>query len=186
MKKTALFFLLSIPLSLFAQDMDLYHINQDDKLKMQSIPEGMTYDEFHLLSTNLRMKDMLYAMIVPGYVHYQANEKRTAAWMFGLRISGFTGLGYISLTYKSILERSVLNLTEPELSLQQEKLNSVITTTSLVLVFGTYFYDWIHGQYKLSHNQDMIRYKFGLKMKIENLQSFQPQQVPSLSLSIRF
>ncbi len=186
MKKIVFLLFLSIPLSIFAQDLDLYHINQDDKLKMQPIPEGMTYDEFHLLSTNLRMKDMLYAMIVPGYVHYQADEKRTAAWMFGMRMSGFAGLGYISLTYKSIFERSVLNLTEPELSVQQEKLNTVITTTSLVLIFGTYFYDWIHGQYKLTHKQDMIRYKFGLKMKMENLQSFQPQQIPSLSLSIRF
>ncbi|HKK10446.1 MAG TPA: hypothetical protein VJ939_06385, partial [Bacteroidales bacterium] len=54
----------------FAQDFDVYKRSKNDNFRLPEINRDMTFEEFQLLSRNLRMKDMLYAMVVPGYTHF--------------------------------------------------------------------------------------------------------------------
>lgn len=190
MRKFILIGLMSFQFLSFGQDIDLYNIKQDDKLKIPNIPYGMTADEFQLLSRNLRMKDMLYAMMVPGYVHFHAKENKTGYWLLGLRVSGFAGIAGIRMD-SGIRMREFFRFNfefDPDIEVTRVKIYTAVATVSLIFIFGTYFYDWIHGQYKLSKKQDNIRYRYGLKLKIENLQSSVHTQsnVTSLSLSLSF
>ncbi len=125
MKKFLLLSLISFQFLSYGQDLDIYNIKQDDKLKIPNLPYGMTADEFQLLSRSFRMKDMLYAMVVPGYAHFHAKEMKTGYWLLGTRVSGFMGLAWIGLVVFEcvnfyglilnlipILKRDVLKLME--------------------------------------------------------------------------
>ena len=190
MRKFLLLSLLSVQLMSFGQDLDIYNIKQDDKLKIPNIPYGMTVYEFQLLSRNLRMKDMLYAMVVPGYVHFHAKEKKTGYWLVGTRVSGFMGLAWIGLD-SGVRMREFFSFNfefDPNVKKTRAITYSIVGTVSMIFIFGSYFYDWIHGQYKLSKKQDNIRYRYGLKLKIESLQSSVQthSNVTSLSISLSF
>ena len=190
MKNFLLLSLICFQFLSYGQDLDIYNIKQDDKLKIPSIPYGMTVDEFQLLSRNLRMKDMLYAMVVPGYVHFHAKEIKTGYWLLGTRVSGFMGLTWIGLdSHVRMREFMSFNFEfDPTIGANRIKVYGYVATVSMIFIFGTYFYDWIHGQYKLAKKQDNIRYRYGLKLKIENLQSSVQTQsnVTSLSLTLNF
>ncbi len=190
MKKFLLLSLISFQFLSYGQDLDIYNIKQDDKLKIPNLPYGMTADEFQLLSRSFRMKDMLYAMVVPGYAHFHAKEMKTGYWLLGTRVSGFMGLAWIGLD-SGVRVREFLRFNfefDPDIEERRIKAYGVVGTVSIIFIFGTYFYDWIHGQYKLAKKQDNIRYRYGLKLKIENLQSSVQTQsnVTSLSLTLSF
>jgi len=163
--------------SLFAQDIDLYPHTQDDKVKMPYVHESMKLKEFQILSREARMMDMAYAVIVPGYMHFKAQEKTKAYILLGLRTAAYVGLGAVYISSKvrgDTFWGSVTGSNTPE-----EQINLAgqwaFTTSDLVegvsffLIISTYVYDWIHGKFELERKQELIRYKYAVKLKLEHL-----------------
>ena len=173
-----------------SQDLDVYKIEQDALFRTPNLNTQMTIDEFQLLSRTLRMKDMAYAMILPGYAHFKTKDYKTGYWVLGFRSAAYAGLGYVSLD-GSFSSTDLLTNFHPFFDdAEKEKLQKfqTISAISIAVIFGSYFYDWIHGQYILSKKQEYIRYKYGMKFKLESLQTFNtsPQLIPSINLTLSF
>ena len=170
-----------------AQDLDVYKVDKNSNFDIPNIPVGMTYQEFKTLSTNLRMQDMLVGMVLPGHVHFKIGEKKTGYYILGTRSLGYAIWGYMALK-----DESVLNIVF------FDKLNFVNKTgtgdkiaaySSVVLIVGSYLYDWIHGRYVLDEKQDSIRYKYAkkkTKVGVTAIQMGNNKIYPGLAVSYSF
>ena len=178
-------FLIGFIFQINAQDFDLYKKDKNDNYKMPIISQEMTADEFELLSNNMRMKDMLYATVVPGYVHFKAKENKIGYWLVGMRSAAYIGMGGLYLSGKhKLLSIETDNLSDEELSDVNTYLNSFYT--ALALAGATYFYDVIHGDWILNKKQEKIRYKYAIKAS-KHPTSFKSNNLyPSLALTIQF
>ncbi|MBN2638532.1 MAG: hypothetical protein JXR65_05535 [Bacteroidales bacterium] len=161
-KSTLLIFIIFFVNSLMAQDLDIYRHSKNSNFKMPHINKGMTYKEFQLLSRDLRMQDMLYAMVVPGYTHFVAQDKKTGYWVLGTRLVGYAGLSYVILKNDFTLTELIsgVNVTQDAAFKNQQ----IVAYTSLAIILGSYFYDWIHGKWVLKKKQEAIRYKYSIRM----------------------
>ncbi len=186
MRKTLLFlFAIGLIYQTNAQDIDLYKKDKNDNYKIPTIDQKMTYEEFELLSQNTRMKDMLYAGVVPGYVHFKANEKKTGYWLLGIRSASYIALAttYLSGKHK-LLSIDTNDLSDEELDDKKRYENSFYTALSIAT--ATYLYDVIHGDTVLHRKQEKIRYKYAIKAG-NHPTSFQGNKsYPSLAISIQF
>ncbi len=153
--------------SLFAQDIDIYQKRKNTNYKLPYLNPQMTLNEFQLLNRTLRLQDMLYAMIVPGYVHFKAKDPAVGWSLVGLRMAGFGGLGYIYLKNDYSLKELFSGKGEGLPDASEFKTQKKIAYYSIGVIFATYFFDWIHGKYRLDKKQEYIRYKYGLKLNIE-------------------
>jgi len=161
-------------LHLQAQDVEIYNRQTGDRYHFPSIPRQMTFEEFDLLGTDVRMQDIFAATIVPGYIHFRIYEKKTAWWLVGLRSAGYAGLAYLALNDKSIW----LLLFNPAQDRWDPQYGTDISVAYLSagLIAGTFFYDWIHGRYLLQKKQNRIRYKYA---PLLSMQPVRPAQNPS-------
>jgi hypothetical protein len=178
-----------------SQDIDIFNKHQNDNFKMPSVDKSMSFSEYQLLSRDLRMKHMLYAMIVPGYTHFYAHENELGYSMLATRLTGYAGLAYVlsnnrdSVDLKKLL---LLNFNKNDFSSEEQKKYSTITTISLSLIFGSYLFDWIHGQHRLQKKQEDIRFKFsprllsGVYFQDNRCELFQKQTVPGFEISLTF
>ena len=185
---------LFIGMNLMSQDIDIYRKGKDDNIKTPELPLGMGKQEFQLLSTNLRLKDMLYAMVVPGYVHFKAQEKPMGYAILGARTVGFIGLGavYYSAQINGENWYDIGGDPNPGDVITigngwQVKKSDVILVTSATLIISTYLFDWIRGENLLHRKQDKIRYKYGIKHELQKAYSYNPSSgiLPIASLSIK-
>jgi len=147
-----------------AQDIDIYKKNINSNFQLPEIPANMSYSEFKILSTNLRLQDMGMAMVFPGHIHFKIGEKKTAYYILGARSVGFAGVIYMSAKNQSVYKTLILNNAgiDREISTMDE----LISYTSVILIGGSYLFDWIHGKYKLREKQTKIRYKYA-KQKLK-------------------
>ncbi len=112
--KAILCLLFFLSLKTFAQDVDIYKHSKNENFNLPRIPAQMTYEEFKLLNTDLRMQDMLIGMILPGHVHFKIQEKKTGYYLVGGRSLGYAGLLYLSA--RSVcLENPVKKTSRPGL-----------------------------------------------------------------------
>jgi len=181
-----------ISLNSFSQDFSIYPRLPDDKVKLPYVHESMRLNEFQILSRTVRMMDMMYATIVPGYIHFKAKEMTTGYVLLGLRSASYISLSAVYLSSKSRGDKTIdiFNSNKPE---QQIVINDnwsvetsdIIVGTAIAVIISTYLYDWIHGKYMLEKKQEMIRYKYSVKLKIEeNKLSFNNTQPYSLGLAL--
>lgn len=179
-------FLISFLFQATAQDFDLYKKGKNDNYKMPNVDKNMTYEEFELLSQNIRMKDMLYASIVPGYVHFNINEKKTGYWLLGIRSASYITMGTLYFSGKYKLENTdYLNLTEEDNETRKRYENTFYT--ALTIATATYLFDIIHGDSVLHKKQEKIRYKYSIKASKNPIMSHQGNNLyPSLAVSIQF
>jgi len=181
-----LFILLVSAHLLKAQDADLYMKPPNSRFQMPQVPENMTLQEFQLLSRAVRVKDMAFAMVVPGYVHFRAQEPGWGYSLLGARVAGYTGYGIIAidpeLSFRDVLEWNI-SLNEEELS-QKTTAYQWVLGISTTLIVGSYLTDVIGGHVQLVNKQERIRYKYSMQM----LQTRQPENpfVPGFSMKIRF
>lgn len=182
----------ALPNILKSQDLDIFNKKLNDNFDMPKINPDMTFSEYQLLSRNLRMKDMLYAMVVPGYTHFYVHEKNLGYYMLATRMVGYGGLGYIWLKNKDNITFKNLLLTQfnrdifPE---EDRNKYTIITSISLTLIFGSYLFDWIHGQYRLGKKQEEIRFKYSPKLISEVYfppTSTNKKPIPTVGISITF
>ena len=187
LKKTAyLILFLLINIQCYAQDLDIYKHHKNSNFEMPVISKRMTYQEFKILSTDLRMQDMVIAAIFPGHVHFKIGEKKAGYYILGTRSLGYLGWAYLSLTDKSLTK--ILFLDQTNLSSNISTGQNIVAYGSLALIIGSYLYDWIHGQYILADKQDRIRYKYAPK-KIQvglNIIKSKPYNYPGLSIAYKF
>ena len=170
MKKLFILIFLSLLIqksNLFSQDIDLFNKQLNDKFIMPDIDKDMKFQEFQILSRDLRMKHMLYAMVVPGYVHFYTHENKLGYVMLGTRVLGYTGLTYILLNNNAVDFKSLIGLNfDQNVFPENERTKyTTITTASLMFIFGSYLFDWIHGQHMLQTKQEKIRFKYSLKLQ---------------------
>ncbi len=172
-----------------AQDIDFYHKYKNDNYLIPQIDSSMSFEEFHLLSENLRMIDMVNAAIVPGYVHFKSGEKKMGYTLLGLRLASYATMSAILFNDNIDVNGFELFLKDPngDQDLIKYKL---IYFSAFTLAASTYLFDWIKGSYLLKHKQEEIRYKFALKMSLESYSSFsysfKNQNIPTLGFRLQF
>ncbi len=180
--------------SAVAQDFDVYPRTKDDMMNFERMPSAMQLDEYRILQRNIRLQDGLNAILVPGYVHFKAGEKKAGYWLLGLRLAGYAGLSavYVSSKAKGEPLFHINPLDKPDESdlisiTGQWKVDKsdIISTLSITIILATYFYDWIHGKAKLESKQELIRYKYNLKMGLEK-EIKNGRVVPAVGVSVKF
>jgi hypothetical protein len=191
MRVFIVFIFLSLSFLSFSQDFDVYPKKQDDKVRMPQLNEMLTVDEFQLLSRNARMMDMFYAAAVPGLVHFKAKDKVTAWSLVGLRTASYAGLAYGYFKLNSEGFRIWENYQDSENIFIGEwtvKDYQILAVASIGLMVTTYLFDWIHGKYRLEKKQELIRYRYGIKLQIERnpLVRSDNRLTPSFSITYSF
>ncbi len=187
MKKNVFIILLLFSFGMSAQDLDIYNLKKNSNFNLPDIPKDMTYDEFEILSTNLRIQDMAIAIVLPGHVHFKINEKKQGYYILGARGLGYAGWAYLSTTESSLLGTIASDATgisngKPDTG------DQIVAYTSLTLIVGSYLYDWIHGKYMLDRKQNKIRYKYAMKKARLGVSSINldGKIYPSLSFNYKF
>ncbi len=178
--------LLSIGFHAFAQDLDVYKVKKNSNFELPDIPKDMTFQEFELLSTNLRMQDMVIAAVLPGHVHFKIKEKKAGYYLLGTRSLGYAGWAYLSIKEESLL--NMLFLPGYNYLYNISTGDKIVAYTSVVLIVGSYLYDWIHGKYILDKKQNKIRYKYAKKRTQIGLSSIRinHKDYPALALTYSF
>ena len=168
-----------------AQDVDVFKRDLNDHFDIPQIADSMSFDEFKILSTNLRLMDAMEAIIVPGIIHFKVNEKATAWTLVGARLAGYGGLIYVNF-HKDGIWSDIFNYQA--LNSEESKADYYIALASVGLVAGSYFYDWIHGRSLLDQKQQKIRFKYAIKLVAETeTPYFQSKKAhPELSLRVNF
>jgi len=180
----------------FAQDFDVYPRTQDDKVEMPEIQQSLSLNEFQLLSRDIRMMDAAYAAIVPGYVHFKAKDNSLGYVLLGTRVIGYAGLYYTSVKLKAdgqTLLSAIKFNNNDESNDETEQIWSyntykTVIYTSMGIIITTFLFDWIHGKMILEKKQELIRYKYSVKLKLENSYSLSNSTnlIPGISLTYTF
>ncbi len=174
---------LLVPFVLQAQDVDVYQWKTNDNFVFPQRPAAMSFDEFELLSTRLRMQDMFGAALIPGYVHFKVKEKKKAWWLVGIRSAGYLGVGYLSLRNKSTL--NILFNPFAKYTDKNYASDAIVAYLSAFLIAGTFLYDWFHGRWILEHKQNKIRYKYSPVLQVSRLSFAGSAGLYSVSAGIR-
>jgi hypothetical protein len=162
-----------------AQDIEIYKKEKNDNYELPQIHGEMSSDEFLLLSRNMKMKDMMYAAIVPGYIHFLAQEKKKGYWLLGARGVAYLTIGGVYLD----ADNKYGGLNKREVSAEDEKLYKSLLTGAVTTIVVTYLYDIIHGDDILHRKQEKIRYNYTLKTQKIALHT---ETVIAPSLSVKF
>lgn len=175
-------------LALSAQDIDIYSKKKNSNYELPQLNPQTSFEEFQLLNRTLRMQDMAYAAIVPGYVHFKVKDKAVGYSILAVRSVGFGGLIYVlndnSFSLVDLINNSPPNSTNSSEFTEQQN----ITYLSLGVIVGSYLFDWIHGKHRLEKKQEMIRYKYGIKLNMSFTTSpLHPNSsIPTLGLRYSF
>ena len=184
-KKYFLFLLLLI-LSNFiqAQDFDIYPKLKDDNIKTPNLYENTLFNEYQLLSRNVRIMDMAYSIFVPGYIHFKAKDNKTAYNLLGIRLLGYSGIAANYLRMRRI-DKNIGDIFDSNFSYNTDK---IIFISSVTLMISSYLFDWIHGKARLEKKQELIRYRYGIKLKMNNIpQAYNKSNLtPSFYLTYTF
>ncbi len=168
---------------LMAQDFDVFHRREGDQTEMPRLHENMLFEEFQLLERDVRMMDMAYSAIVPGYVHFKAKDNAMGFVLLGTRTMGFAGIAANMIR----MENRGQNLGDIWLDDPAFKTDRALFVTSITLIFSSYLFDWIHGKYRLEKKQELIRYKYGIKLQMDQRpRTSQSFGVPSVALTLNF
>ncbi len=157
----SLLFIVISTINLLSQDIDIYQKGKNDNYNIPSIPKGMTYEEFNILSYHTRIKDMMYATIVPGYMHFRIGEKKKGYWLLGIRLAGYaamTGVYYSAKAHLYNVDGENFSTEEEDAKNRHEN----VFYSALTIAVSSYLYDVIHGDYLLHEKQEQIRYKYAI------------------------
>lgn len=177
------FMLFFLTYQTFSQDIDVYRKEKNDNYILPKIHPDMTFEEFNLLSKNVRMKDMLYAVFVPGHVHFKASEPKKGYWLIGIRAVSYAAIGYALID----AEKNYGGLVTFNMDKSDKTLYQGLIYGGLVLGSGTYLYDMIHGEYVLSQKQEKIRYKYAIQLKADKTTSLRTKELyPAIAFQIKF
>ena len=183
----SLLLLITIYGNFFGQDIDFYHKQNNDLFKMPSINKQMSFKEYQILSQSFRMQDMMYASLVPGYVHFKAQDYATAYGILAVRTSAAVVIFYEqNWISKNIADTSFwATLFNNKNTNVPENHAKILTTATLVFV-SSYLFDIIHGKYRLEKKQEAIRYKYSMKASLIGMTLPNNQTAYGFGLKIKF
>jgi hypothetical protein len=165
-----------------AQDFDVYPRLKDDNVQMPDLYENTLLNEYQILSRNIRMMDMPYSAIVPGYIHFKAKDYATGYALLGTRLLGYAGLLISSNNLKNI----GVNIGDiPNLG-SVYNTQKIMYFSSITLIASSYLFDWIHGKARLEKKQELIRYRYSIKLKMDNQVNLKSQSLLSPYLSFTY
>ncbi len=119
-----------------------------------TLPQGMSYHEFKMLSHSITWQRLMIATFVPGYIHFYI-EHRKAGYM----IAGVRGTG-ILLSAVGLL-RQWQQTKEFSLSMMDDsETNFYIFFTGLLLNTAGYAFDIAHGDWLISKEKMQIQFKY--------------------------
>lgn len=167
--------------NIVAQDIEVIKKEKNDNYVLPNIPKDMTYEEFKLLSQHVRMKDYFYAAIVPGHIHYKAQQNKKGYWLLGIRTASYATVSYAIIDANN--KYGGLNETNIPKKDRDKYQNLILTGTTIAV--ATYLYDIIHGEYILHDKQERIRYKNAIRLKPTTIHVSQ-KNYPALALTLNF
>jgi len=169
-----------------AQDIDIYSLKKNSNFELPVIDQETSFEEFQLLNRTLRMQDMVIAAVVPGYVHFKVKEPTIGYSMLAARSVGYIGMYYV-LSDNTFSLVNLINNKQPASS-NTDAFNKQkrITYASLGLIFGSYLFDWIHGRERLEKKQELIRYKYSMKLNISYLESPNNGNIAFPAIGLRY
>ena len=181
-KQFLFLFLLLLAEVFYAQDFDIYPRTKDDNFNMPDLYEQTSFDDYQILSRNMRMMDMAYAAIVPGYIHFKAKEPITGYSVMAARLIGYTGLAvnFVRINNSDNIISDIPNLGD------EYKMDEIIFLSSISIIASSYLFDWIHGKYRLEKKQEMLRYKYGIKLKMNKMAYNSQNYTPMFLLTYNF
>ncbi len=186
MKKILLLFTLTAYItSIYGQDFDTYLKNKNENYLLPEISPQMSFQDFHLLSQNFRMQDMMAGILVPGIVHFKAQDYPIAWSLVGIRSASYAGLFYEYVKYQQLTVNADTSFFRSLFIDQNSPLSRsdvVITGLSLAGIAGTYLFDMIHGSFVLHKRQEAIRYKYSFKASLAS--DFSTGNIYGLNLGI--
>jgi len=171
--------------NLQAQDVDVFKRELNDHFNIPQLPDSMQYEEFRMLSTDLRLMDAAEALFVPGLAHFKIRENATGYALVAARVVGSAGIVYVNIHNASLLNDA---LSYGVLQSKENKTDYYIGVGSIALVVASYLYDWIHARALLEQKHQKIRYKYAVRLGADEL-SYPSKEVkfsPELSLQISF
>ena len=141
------------------QDINLVHTQKNDNFNLAKVYEGMSFNEYQILSRDLRMQDKAFAIFLPGYTHFRAKDKLSGGLILSTSILSCGSLLYIAES-NGLSFFNTISITE-NFSLS----NKTIAIAACIIIIGNYIFDIIHGTHVLNKKQEVIRYKYGYKEK---------------------
>ncbi len=166
----------------YGQDIEIIKKEKNDNYVLPNISKEMTFEEFKLLSETSRMKDMMYAAIVPGYYHFKAQEPKKGYWLLGIR-----GVSYLTAAFAYLdANHKYGGLTSSKVSDKDKNKYQNLLISSISVGSMTYLYDVIHGENVLHNKQEQIRYKYTIQLTSASIGQSKNDIYPALSLSLKF
>jgi len=142
-------FLLSFG-SVFSQDLDMYHRSMDDRLLMPELPVELTFNEFQILSRDIKLMDMAASIAFPGYISFKAKEDTAAYISIAVRSVGYIGAAFELYRFHDM---GVVEFWSDEFD------RNMMYATMGILI-SSYIFDWLYGKTELEKKQEAIRYKY--------------------------
>ncbi len=141
----------------FSQDIELFHRTMDDRFLLPMLPADMSFDEFQILSRNIKLMDMAAAVPLPGYLSFKAKENTAAYISMAVRAVGYIGAFYELYRYDQI----------GAVELVTNDMDRNIGYTTMGILASSYFFDWIYGKIMLAKKQEAIRYKYRKELETQ-------------------
>ncbi len=122
--------------------------------EIPSLPQGMTYKEFRMLSHSITWQRLMIATFVPGYIHFYIEHRKA-----GYAIAGVRGVGFL-LSAAGLL-RQWQQSKEFNLSmLDNSETNFYIFLAGIFLNTAGYAFDVAHGDWLISKEKMQIQFKY--------------------------
>jgi hypothetical protein len=169
--KRLLLFIIFITFS-FAEDFELSLREPNDNFIHPTFDLNMSYEEYELLSTEVSLKDIGYALIVPGYIHSKAHDDFQSTILIWIRLISYASMAYIY--YDSFSDENQQTSSTSVNYLNMDTDHKIAFDTALNIALITFLYDWIRGVNVLENKQNHIRYKYGWKLNFSTSQQHQP------------
>ena len=131
------------------------------------------------------MQDMMAGALVPGIVHFKAQDYPVAWTLVGIRSASYAGLLYEYIRYEQLAvnaDTSFLRSLFIEQNSPFRRSDAVISGLSIIGIAGTYLFDMIHGSFVLHKRQEAIRYKYSFKASLTS--DFSKQNIYGLNFGV--
>jgi hypothetical protein len=156
-----MFIMLFYSISLLrAQDIDVFKRSLNDHFNIPQLPDSMKYEEFQILSTDLRLMDAAEAIFVPGLLHFKIKENTMGYTLLATRLLAYAGIIYVDVHNSGIIS----DVFKWKVSgSNANKIDYYIAFLSVNLAISSYLFDWIHARSLLERKQQKIRFKYAVR-----------------------
>ncbi len=172
--KPLLFILLFFFLSTHTVQAQFEHLD-----KIPSLPQGMTYQEFKMISHSITWQRLVIASFVPGYIHFYIEHHKAGYAIAGVRSVGF-------LLSAAGLLRQWRQSKEFKLNfLDNSEVNFYIFLSGVLLNAAGYAFDVAHGDWLISNERMQIQFKYR-RLLSPCCAGMQNESVPMLGFKFSF